>query len=299
MLRAADVARGEHATFSIDVTGSDPEDGFTAEGAIRVGTPPALRISSTGTNPDPSQKPGRNDFVVIGGTIYGRLIGADDGGLATRFPWLGLVPDWESVPVDSPDDDRGFDIGGFLLTFGGKDDLDPREYAFAAAAGADLQPEGGEEIDGAATTRYVGELEADRVRGAPVMDPDLREMLLNEVAGGNAVRAQFWVDGEDHLRRFVLSDSERTLRMQFRDLGRDPQITAPPPQDLRPLPMLGTEDGDALLRGRLEFRYGPECGGPSRAVPPWAGAAEGGHSPSVHILTSDQPSSGVTGMHTG
>lgn len=212
-------------------------------------------------DPDPSERPGRFDYVVLDGTIYGRTIGADDGGLSERIPWLGLVPAFESVPVNNPDDDRGFDVGDFVYTFGGEDDLDPREYALAAAAGTAVRVDGGERIDGEKTTRYVGDVDADRLRAAPGLEADVRDLLLGRLKElGKAVRAEFWVDDSYRLRRFVLTSGDSTLTMQFRDLGRKLEIAAPPPEDLRPLSELGTESTDALLKARLERRYGAECG---------------------------------------
>lgn len=253
--RAEERSRADNTVFSIEGAGSDPEDGLTAEGAYLAASPPALRMTYTGTDPTDTV-PGRWDHLVAGGQVYGRLLGVD----VDEFdqPWEALVPPWNRSPLSAPADE-----GEYLLTFGAPADLDPRVFAYTLAAAADLVVDATEDVDGVRTTRYAAEVTADRLRAALGVDEDVRKLWLGR--GVDSERIQLWIDGDDRLRKFVVAGVEaglpQTLTVHLRALGEALTIEAPPAGDLRPLPLAaaGPTEFEELLRARLERRYGASC----------------------------------------
>lgn len=190
---------------SLTITGSMVYSGERSRGVLTAVAPE-------------SGEPVEMDLVGDGLEVYMRSDLLDS--LPDGSEWMGLdlsvIPNGETpLPVEV--DARG-------------------DLAILEAVTGDVEELGEEEVRGVPTTRYRGEV--DNVERAGELRKEGAGRLASLIEAGSPLRVEAWIDADGLIRRMGLvysapraeGDGSTTtdLRMDFFDLGIEPEIDLPP-----------------------------------------------------------------------
>lgn len=222
MQRVADKVSADSGSFTVEATGDGTA--MHGTGSYRGGADPAMRITLGDASGEDAQ-PGTMEQILVDGVMYMRFTGPDIAMPAADDKWMKL-----------PLGDLGSGLGELLS---GSAMADPREQLELLLSAGEVREVGTETIDGVDTTHYAGDLTTDELADSEMSKPfrDLLREDLQHTGGDRPMELDLWVDAEDRPRRLVMAmpDSgaeEMTVRVDFRDFGKDVQVEAPPAEEV-------------------------------------------------------------------
>lgn len=163
--------------------------------------------------------------------------------------------EWAKLDMQRASKEFGIDLGAVQQPGSG----DPRQmFSQLKAMAGEIEKVGTEEVRGAETTHYAGNVELDRI--PETLPPDRRAAAhksldrAREISGLEDYPMDVWIDEDDHVRRMRIRMDMKVLQqeismdmtMEFFDYGSPVSIDLPPEGDVQDLTELAAQGAQAF-----------------------------------------------------